>query len=48
MNVPYLQSISMAAATFGRPGLHHPTIAPYGAYRCGDGRHAVVLDPERA
>ena len=22
----------------GRVGLHHPGIAPYGAYRCGDGR----------
>ena len=26
----------------GRAGLHHATIAPYGAYRCGDGRHVVI------
>ena len=25
-----------------RVGLHHPTIAPYGAYRCGDGRQIVL------
>ncbi|MEK9710532.1 MAG: CoA transferase, partial [Alphaproteobacteria bacterium] len=25
-----------------RPGLHHPTIAPYGAYRCGDGRQILL------
>ena len=25
-----------------RAGLHHATIAPYGAYRCGDGRQVVL------
>lgn len=25
-----------------RVGLHHPSIAPYGAYRCGDGQQIVI------
>lgn len=36
MNVPYLQ-YRYGGITPSRPGLHHPTIAPYGAYACGDG-----------
>jgi len=36
MNVPYLQS-RYGGMTPSRPGLHHPTIAPYGVYACGDG-----------
>lgn len=41
MNVPYLQS------TYGgvepkRVGLNHPTIAPYGAYPCQDGRPILI------
>jgi itaconate CoA-transferase len=35
MNVPYLQ-YRYGGITPSRPGLHHPTIAPYGAYTCGD------------
>jgi crotonobetainyl-CoA:carnitine CoA-transferase CaiB-like acyl-CoA transferase len=35
MNVPYLQ-YRYGGKNPGRPGLHHPTIAPYGAYGCGD------------
>jgi len=36
MNVPYLQYV-YGGIPASRPGLHHPTIAPYGAYACGDG-----------
>jgi crotonobetainyl-CoA:carnitine CoA-transferase CaiB-like acyl-CoA transferase len=36
MNVPYIQS-RHGGRTLSRPGLHHPTIAPYGVYTCGDG-----------
>ena len=36
MNVPYLQH-RYGGVTPSRPGLHHPTIAPYGLYGCGDG-----------
>ena len=36
MNVPYLQ-YRYGGFTPVRPGLHHPTIAPYGIYTCGDG-----------
>lgn len=36
MNVPYLQ-YHYGGRTPPRPGLHHPTIAPYGHYPCGDG-----------
>ncbi len=36
MNVPYVQR-HYGGKTIGRPGLHHPTIAPYGVYPCGDG-----------
>ena len=36
MNVPYVQR-HYGGKEIGRPGLHHPTIAPYGVYPCGDG-----------
>ena len=41
MNVPYIQS-QYGGRNIRRPGLHHPTIAPYGAYRCGDGRQLLL------
>ena len=37
MNVPYLQYV-YGGVTPRRSGLNHPTIAPYGAYTCRDGR----------
>ena len=37
MNVPYLQYV-YGGVTPARSGLNHPTIAPYGAYTCRDGR----------
>jgi len=37
MNVPYLQ-FAYSGKTPDRAGLNHPTIAPYGAYTCGDGK----------
>ena len=36
MTVPFLQHVH-GGVTPGRVGLNHPTIAPYGAYPCGDG-----------
>lgn len=41
MNVPYLQ-YAYGGRTPERQGLSHPTIAPYGAFACGDGK-AVLL-----
>jgi crotonobetainyl-CoA:carnitine CoA-transferase CaiB-like acyl-CoA transferase len=41
MNVPYLQH-RYGGHTPARAGLSHPTIAPYGAFICGDGK-AVLL-----
>src|SRR5260370_248213 len=41
MNVPYLQ-LRYGGHAPARLGLQHPTIAPYGAYPCGDGR-AILL-----
>ena len=41
MNVPYLQH-RYGGRTPQRQGLRHPTIAPYGAFECGDGR-ALLL-----
>jgi predicted deacylase len=41
MNVPYLQH-HYGGKTPGRPGLNHPTIAPYGAYQCGDGKPLLI------
>ncbi len=40
MNVPYLQ-YAYGGRTTPRAGLSHPTIAPYGAYACGDGRSVL-------
>lgn len=37
MNVPYLQ-YGYGGIYPPRSGLNHPTIAPYGAYPCGDGK----------
>ena len=37
MNVPYLQYV-YGGKEPARSGLNHPTIAPYGAYACGDGK----------
>ena len=41
MNVPYLQH-HYGGREIRRPGLHQPTIAPYGAYRCGDDRMLLI------
>lgn len=41
MNVPYLQH-RYGGKTPPRSGLHHPTIAPYGVYPCGDGRGILL------
>jgi crotonobetainyl-CoA:carnitine CoA-transferase CaiB-like acyl-CoA transferase len=41
MNVPFLQHFYGGQAP-GRPGLNHPTIAPYGAYDCGDGKAVLI------
>lgn len=41
MNVPYLQH-HYGGRTPGRAGLNHPTIAPYGAYDCGDGKPVLI------
>jgi crotonobetainyl-CoA:carnitine CoA-transferase CaiB-like acyl-CoA transferase len=41
MNVPYLQH-AYGGHEPARSGLHHPTIAPYGAYPCGDGRAVLI------
>ncbi|ADE39117.1 CaiB/BaiF CoA transferase family protein [Candidatus Puniceispirillum marinum] len=41
MNVPYLQH-HYGGKTIARPGLHHPSIAPYGAYQCGDGQVILI------
>jgi crotonobetainyl-CoA:carnitine CoA-transferase CaiB-like acyl-CoA transferase len=40
MNVPYLQ-FAYGGRVPERCGLNHPTIAPYGAYACGDGREVL-------
>ncbi len=42
MNVPYLQH-HYGGREIRRPGLHHPTIAPYGAYRFGDDRMLLIF-----
>lgn len=41
MNVPYIQS-HYGGKEIRRPGLHHPTIAPYGAYGCKDGKMILL------
>lgn len=40
MNVPYLQRAYGGRDT-ARGGVHHPSLAPYGAYRCADGIDVV-------
>ena len=41
MAVPYLQTRYGGQAP-QRAGLKHPTIAPYGAFRCADGRDIII------
>lgn len=41
MNVPYLQYRYGGAAP-ARMGLQHPTIAPYGAFACADGKQILI------
>jgi crotonobetainyl-CoA:carnitine CoA-transferase CaiB-like acyl-CoA transferase len=41
MNVPYLQFV-YGGKVPDRAGLNHPTIAPYGAYACGDGKAVLI------
>ena len=41
MNVPYLQT-RYGGKPPSRVGLRHPTIAPYGAYSCGDGKAVLI------
>ena len=41
MNVPYLQFV-YGGKVPARAGLNHPTIAPYGAYACGDGKAVLI------
>ena len=41
MNVPYLQT-RYGGKPPARVGLRHPTIAPYGAYMCGDGKAVLI------
>ena len=40
MNVPYLQ-YAYGGVVPAKAGMNHPTIAPYGAYGCGDGKAVV-------
>lgn len=41
MNVPYLQT-RYGGKKPARVGLKHPTIAPYGAYECADGKAVLI------
>ena len=41
MNVPYLQYVYGGKAP-ARAGLKHPTIAPYGAFACADGKTLLI------
>lgn len=41
MNVPFLQ-YKYGNKNPGRQGLKHPTIAPYGAYPCADGKFLLI------
>ena len=41
MNVPYLQTRYGGVAP-ARQGLRHPSIAPYGAFACADGRQVLL------
>ncbi len=46
MNVPYLSYV-FGGTEPPRLGLHHPGIAPYGAYPCGDGK-SILLGVQNA
>ena len=41
MNVPYIQH-RYGGATPTRQGLRHPTVAPYGAFDCADGKAILI------
>ena len=41
MNVPYLQA-RYGGKPPGRMGVKHPTIAPYGAFACADGKQVIL------
>lgn len=41
MNAPYMQ-YAYGGYTPARAGLHHPTIAPYGSYACGDSKGVLI------
>ena len=41
MNVPYLQT-RYGGQPPARSGLHHPSISPYGLFRCGDGLGVLI------
>ena len=41
MNVPYLYQVH-TGKPLGRHGLHHPSIAPYGAYPAADGKMVLL------
>ncbi len=41
MNVPWM-TFAYGGIEPPKLGLHHPTIAPYGAYVCGDGRAVLI------
>lgn len=41
MNVPYLQT-RYGGKPPGRVGVRHPTIAPYGAFACADGKQVLL------
>jgi crotonobetainyl-CoA:carnitine CoA-transferase CaiB-like acyl-CoA transferase len=41
MNVPYLQA-RYGGSPPQRVGVRHPTIAPYGAFACGDGKSVIL------
>jgi itaconate CoA-transferase len=46
MNVPYLQR-RYGGSTPPRPGLNHPSIAPYGVFSCRDGDILLSIQNER-
>ncbi|MDH3472815.1 MAG: CoA transferase [Rhodospirillales bacterium] len=46
MTVPLLHEV-YGGASPARPGLHHPSIAPYGAYAAADGEVLVSIQNER-
>ncbi|MEO7520808.1 MAG: CaiB/BaiF CoA-transferase family protein [Gemmatimonas sp.] len=46
MTVPLLQ-FEYSGHAPERVGLHHPSIAPYGAYRCADGEVVLAVQNER-